>query len=182
MNDELISRIRRHAQEGGQKLSDPVTGSTIARAESELGFSLPKLLVRLYTEISNGGFGPGYGLLGLVEPCEDDNQTVIGLYRENIDAHENPEVDHEWHNGLILACDWGCSIYTCVDCNSDAAQIVTHDPQLTWTHWTLESWLEDWVNGVDIGAKMFGPPQSKKIINPFTGEPYEFKTHGRAQY
>ena len=182
MSDDLIKRVCACAESSGCEYYKPVSPATIARAESELGFALPPLIVRLYTEVANGGFGPGYGLLGLIDPCQDGDQTVVSLYRENIAAHENPEVDHTWHNGLIMLCDWGCCIYTCVDCRSEQAQIVTHDPELTWTHWTLESWLDDWVRGVDIHARMFEPSESVMRVNPFTGDPFEFTKRGRAKY
>jgi peptidoglycan hydrolase-like protein with peptidoglycan-binding domain len=43
----------------------PTTTEAIRAAERELGLSLPPLLVRLYTEVADGGFGPGGGLLDL---------------------------------------------------------------------------------------------------------------------
>jgi hypothetical protein len=43
----------------------PVTREAIYDAEQALGFALPELLRRLYEEVGNGGFGPGYGLFGL---------------------------------------------------------------------------------------------------------------------
>ena len=153
-----------------------------SRAESDLGFTLPPLLVRLYTEIANGGFGPGHGLLGLVDPCENDDQTIVGLYRESLAEHENPDVEYEFKKGVIFFCNWGCAIYTCVDCNSLDAQLVTYDSKLTWTHWTLESWLNDWVHGVDIHAQMFEAGESRMGINPFTKKPIEFKAHGKAKF
>lgn len=36
----------------------------IKETEQPLGFSLPPLLRLLYTQIANGGFGPGYGIIG----------------------------------------------------------------------------------------------------------------------
>jgi hypothetical protein len=48
-----------------------------------MGFSLPPLLGRLWVEVANGGFGPGYGLLGLNGGCAADvvNLTLPDLYR-----------------------------------------------------------------------------------------------------
>ncbi|EFH82016.1 SMI1/KNR4 family protein [Ktedonobacter racemifer] len=42
----------------------PATQQQIMETEQKLGFSLPPLLRLLYTEVANGGFGPGYGILG----------------------------------------------------------------------------------------------------------------------
>jgi hypothetical protein len=40
---------------------EPIDGAELELAESRLSFPLPPLLKRLYVEIGNGGFGPGYG-------------------------------------------------------------------------------------------------------------------------
>lgn len=42
----------------------PATKQQIRRTEQQLGFPLPPLLSLLYTQIANGGFGPGYGIIG----------------------------------------------------------------------------------------------------------------------
>jgi len=42
------------------------TEQPIRETEQQLGFPLPPLLRLLYTQIANGGFGPGTGLLGLL--------------------------------------------------------------------------------------------------------------------
>ena len=41
-----------------------LTTSRSAQTERELGFKLPPLLRALYQQLGNGGFGPGYGLVG----------------------------------------------------------------------------------------------------------------------
>src|SRR5206468_981225 len=40
----------------------PVTPEALAAAEAKLGFPLPPLLRALYTQIGDGGYGPGRGL------------------------------------------------------------------------------------------------------------------------
>jgi hypothetical protein len=44
----------------------PATEEQLQATEDILGFSLPGTLRRLYAEVANGGFGPGYGILGAV--------------------------------------------------------------------------------------------------------------------
>src|SRR6516165_6348366 len=44
----------------------PVSNAEFEREEEHLGVRLPLLLKRLYTEVGNGGFGPGHGLLTMV--------------------------------------------------------------------------------------------------------------------
>lgn len=45
----------------------PATEQQIKETEQQLGFPLPLLLRLLYTQIANGGFGPGYGIIGALD-------------------------------------------------------------------------------------------------------------------
>jgi hypothetical protein len=56
------------------------TPQAIALAEVALRYSLPTLLRRLYLEVGNGGFGPGYGVLGLQGGHLDDK----ALFRQGL--------------------------------------------------------------------------------------------------
>lgn len=53
----------------------PVKVEDTAQAEVQLGFELPSFLRRLYLEVGNGGFGPGYGLF----PLNDQNPSADSL-------------------------------------------------------------------------------------------------------
>jgi hypothetical protein len=53
-------------------LPPPVNRQAVTAAEDRLGFALPSLLARLWAEVANGGFGPGYGLFGLEGGHVDD--------------------------------------------------------------------------------------------------------------
>ena len=46
-------------------LYPPTTMKVVEAAQAKLGFVLPPLLRQLYTQVANGGFGPGYGIFGL---------------------------------------------------------------------------------------------------------------------
>lgn len=73
----LIEQVRVHIQSpkritelnqywpGQRNLFPPTTLLVVEAAEKELGFTLPPLLTQLYTQVANGGFGPGYGIYGL---------------------------------------------------------------------------------------------------------------------
>ena len=59
----------------------PATQAGIAVDEQTLGYPFPPLLKRLYVEVGNGGWGPGYGLLGLTGGARDDlGKTAIQDY------------------------------------------------------------------------------------------------------
>jgi hypothetical protein len=48
-------------------LFPPATLTELERAERRIGRQIPELLRRVYTEVANGGFGPGGGLASLTE-------------------------------------------------------------------------------------------------------------------
>src|SRR5260221_11519759 len=44
----------------------PASEAQMRKTEQQLGFALPPLLRLLYTHVANGGFGPGYGMIGAI--------------------------------------------------------------------------------------------------------------------
>lgn len=117
--------------------------------ETLLGAALPALLRELY-RIANGGFGPGYGLLGLRDGHTDDTaRTATDLLRE---------VQHgRWPGmppGLLALCHWGCAIYSLVHCPS--GRIFGYDPNagppghevpFFEQEYILTTWLQAWLDG-----------------------------------
>ncbi len=73
----LVERARKRIQDprfstsinafapGLPGLYPPVTMSIVKAAEKKMALGLPPLLRELYTQVGNGGFGPGYGIFGL---------------------------------------------------------------------------------------------------------------------
>lgn len=60
----------------------PASPEAIEEAETLVGAPMPKLLRDLYL-VANGGFGPGYGLLGLRDGFTDDTQrNAVDILRE----------------------------------------------------------------------------------------------------
>lgn len=45
----------------------PATEAQLTATERELGYPLPGMLRALYSQVANGGFGPGYGLEGIAD-------------------------------------------------------------------------------------------------------------------
>jgi hypothetical protein len=137
--------------------SDPVlTEAAIRDAEVALGFPIPVPLRRLYAEVGNGGFGPGYGFYGLVGGTERfPGENVVGLYR--LFRQGDPEDPlFSWPHGLLPVVDWGCAIRSCVDCSMPSFPIIRHDPnvevsvQFRPEGWYLEGWLQAWLDGYDL--------------------------------
>src|SRR5690242_9078485 len=70
-----------HREPASSALPATATAEELNQAENLLGFRLPKLLSRLYSEVGNGGFGPGYGLIGLANGHLWNGQSIVDLYR-----------------------------------------------------------------------------------------------------
>lgn len=137
MTDDIIERVRVRASnpdtihdmaEGLSPVPEiypPATADDIAAAEVRLGFELPALFKRLYMEIGNGGFGPGYGLIGLgggYDGCVGvDLESLYGGYREN-----PPGGMTEWPEKKLPVCTWGCDIYSCLDCSKPKAPVLVY--------------------------------------------------------
>ena len=174
MNDLLIHRIRVRANvrdtqtdagDSNQPAISPVL-SQVALHESEemLGFPIPSLLAEVYAKVGNGGFGPGYGLLGLVGGAVDDQGcNAIAQYSNYIQADPS-DPSWRWPLGLLPICHWGCAIYSCVDVSVDQNPVVAFDPNLYEDSWSrcflphnrnLEQWLVAWASGVNLWKELY---------------------------
>jgi SMI1 / KNR4 family (SUKH-1) len=139
----------------------PVSAAALAKVERELGFSLPPLLRRVYTEIGDGWFGPGCGLQGAVSghfhDDEDKRASLADVYHIN---HKD-----EWPDGLVPLVHWGCAIFSCVDCASPSFPMI----RIHFGHYdrttkraplrlvpegiTFRDWLAGWAEGKDVEYK-----------------------------
>jgi hypothetical protein len=123
----------------------PAPPDAVEEAQVAVGHPLPALLRRLYLEVGNGGFGPGYGILGVRGGHGDDyGRTAVDL-------------DRAWGapDGLVPICYWGCGIYALVDCTDREAGMWGLDPNPTPEDisplfrepMTLVRWLQRWIEG-----------------------------------
>jgi hypothetical protein len=192
MTEDLIARIQHRADDPLTRTDNagialpprfpPVSGTELARSERRLGFRLPSFLAAVYQQVGNGGFGPGYGLIGLPSGfAHDDGKSIVELYESyHITSPEDPT--WQWPDGLVPLCDWGCAIFSCVNCQ--AGSVITFDPgeqpegapmtlAFAQSHATIADWFEDWVNGIKLWDKMFERDLAggQVLTNPFTREP-----------
>jgi hypothetical protein len=175
---DLIQRLRTHVQ-SGQRINDmgfgapfdsypPATSDAVTSAEAQLGFALPLLLRRIYTEVANGGLGPGYGLLGVADGARDDvgNSIVDGYLCSRQHQYEG-EPPWIWPEYLLPVCHWGCGIYSCLDCTRIDPAVVLLDPNaLDENHaWgdvlypqmeSFQQWITLWADGVDLWQLFYG--------------------------
>jgi hypothetical protein len=164
----LIERIKdriadpRHATEGAEAImptvAAPATAAQVDAAEAALGFTIPPLLRRLYIEVGNGGFGPGYGLIGVpTKETAARRQRFIENYYRNIQrprgdpnwwpaelvpvgdfdivetyrrhAQEDPnDPAWQWPARLVPVCHLGCGMYECVDFSNPQGPVVWFEP------------------------------------------------------
>lgn len=128
----------------------PATEEAVARAEDLLKAPIPDLLRRLFLRVANGGFGPGYGVLGLEGGFPDDlKRTAVDILLER-DRGLWPGMPA----GLLPVCHWGCAIYSFVDCRS--GRMVGWDPNpvepdddvpFFEQEYTHAGWLAAWLDG-----------------------------------
>jgi len=168
--DELVARLKELANDpkrrtgavrqlpdlSGQPLPSPAMQEDVNGAETRMGFQLPALLRRLWTEVGNGGFGPGYGLFEVnMAPASELSMSLPNIYLQSI-ADESAH----WPKSLVLICEWGCGYYTALDCCSSEGEMVNLldelEPKRTGS--SLSKWLEDWADGVDLWQRDFWRP------------------------
>ncbi len=167
--DSLIHRLKiKHSVVAAAKLFPPADLAKVEQTEAKLGFCLPFLLRDLLTHVANGGFGPGYGILGVEGGAQDDDKSFLGAYYF---LSQDPHPDEPlwiWPNRLVPLCHWGCAIYACLDCTREEAPIVVFDPNglasYSGQSWgscfrphrpSLQNWLEAWLDGVDLWKELY---------------------------
>jgi hypothetical protein len=147
----IVHEIKRHI--GDTKLP-VVSPSDIVEAERRLGFPLPELLRQLYTSVGDGGFGPGYGFLGLIKPVpigEFAGESVVQLY-EVFRGGDPENRSWTWPDRMLPVLDWGCAIRSCVGCSTTSLPVLRDEPYVSRLPESpsLEQWLREWVVGRDL--------------------------------
>ncbi len=113
---------------------------------------------------------------GRVELAE---RTIVSGYHEF--REPVPQGFSRWPEGVLPLWDWGDAMWSCIDAMDDAGRIITCDSAAgaTVTEFTVQTWLEAWLDEVDLWAELYEPGPEATIINPFTREPTTIRACGR---
>jgi hypothetical protein len=184
MNEDALIRVIKVRVQNPRLRSDlranppplflPAGAATIARAEAALGLTLPPFLSRLYREVANGGFGPGGGLVGLQGGHGDSaGLTLVEVYTLF------RKVDEGWPGSLLPLWEGAPPVWFGIDARSAEGRILLGDEYgARATAFTLCTWLEAWLNGVNLFERM-GEFEGASVANPFTGDPGKARPQGR---
>lgn len=145
----------------------PASEAAVRATERRLGFRLPETLREIYLTVANGGFGPGYGVMGVEGGFTDDlGHTVADLY-ERYREGDPSDPTWLWPESLVPICHWGCVIYSAVDCSQENAPVYFVDvsgkepgepmSSIIRLHKnSIDQWLVDWLDGKDLWGQVYG--------------------------
>ena len=135
-----------------------LSASQIAELEKTNSVRFPQLFREILQHVGDGGFGPGYGFLPMIRRRSGpENLSAFDFYQ----TYRGPDQDPgwTWPEGLLPLADWGCLIFSCLDCTTAEGAIVRaapgeFDPKDDTNSFdkiaqpestSLESWLSEWL-------------------------------------
>ncbi|WP_395753698.1 SMI1/KNR4 family protein [Prosthecobacter sp.] len=156
---ELSARKTLGTDLGELRVRVPAGAADLARTEGLIGVRFPWFLRALFLEVGNGGFGPGYGVMGI---CLAGADARPGISLEETHLEHSAwcaECGFDWPKDLVPLIDHGCGIYTCLDCADEELNLHEYDPNFeleeTDPQWlkqalrplgkTLEGLLGEWL-------------------------------------
>ncbi|MFE6051473.1 SMI1/KNR4 family protein [Kitasatospora sp. NPDC056446] len=148
--DDLIRRLAAWAAETARETLAPTAApATLECAEEVFGLPLPPLLRRVYGEIGNGGFGPGFGLT----PLFHVGFGAVDSYPARIGSRSGGR--SWWPRGVLPVLHRGSGRHAAVDCTGPQGTVLDYSPGAaagaadTWLveSESLAEWLESWMDG-----------------------------------
>ena len=162
---ERVKDFGRAADEGLAKVYAPVKARIVAAAERELWFQFPDLLRAVYTQVGNGGFGRGYGIIGIQGGATDEFRRSLARVYQDMKQYQEDSPLWCWPEQLLPVCRLGCGMWSCLDCRRASVPVFIFDPnnlqsdpdddeetRLRWVNsfWfesrSFVAWLESWLN------------------------------------
>lgn len=139
----------------------PVTDVAVDEAERRIGYRLPALLRRVYTEVGDGGFGPDGGLASLREGNGALRHRLA--WPCSVRIHEdNRERERREPTSWLLLAYGGCSMQWHVSLLAVDSPVLLYDSDGWEPSWgqdahdglrhatTLRQWLRTWADGGNV--------------------------------
>lgn len=167
MEDAIISQIASRVDAGGRRL--PVASEeAVGAAEMALGLKIPTLLRSIYLNVANGGFGPGYGILGVAGGHRSGWGTALVETFDEVKRGADYR-GWRWDPQLLPFCELGYAGFFCVRCSSPGSPIFLSDHcNVSPAGYGLKEFFERWLDARDLFSSR--KRQTIEIINPFTGK------------
>ena len=165
----LIDRIRRFAEDpnaatdmaeyGPFAAFKPISETRVATAEKRLSVAFPELLRELLTNVGNGGFGPGYGIIGIGKrgALDDMGQDLVTVNKMHRKGPKHCPI-WSWPESRLTFGFHGCACYYCLDCSSQLYPVYLFDPSrirrekadpitnaFSRESKSFKSWIETWL-------------------------------------
>lgn len=143
--ERLVTQMKELAPQRGYSWVERFPEAKLARAEALLGFPLPPLLRRVYLEVGEGAFGlsPLYA-----ERSHRLEMPLVDSYLElRSDQGGGAHGERRWPEKLLIMYDWGCNIYSCLDCTHPEYRVLRNDNNRDHDAYALETpsiqqWLQ----------------------------------------
>ena len=144
MNNETIRKLRatvaeKYSAEAGCRFASE---GEIKAAELKIGFHLWPCHKLILSKVSNGGFGPGEGLIGVGETNQGAEHELVEVWESHLDTRMRKELK------ILPLCDWGAGVWSWIDCQTGEV--------LTFSEFGLyaigvdfEGWITAWSDGHD---------------------------------
>lgn len=167
MSEELIRRLQERLRSEPAVDFDnicppirprpPVSERELAAAEAQLGFTLPPLVRALYSQVANGGYGPGYGVIQLA----GDELSLVESRKRMDEENEDSPGGEWWPEQLVEFVNWGCHYFSGMDCTRPHCPIFFYDHDRAIGDMTvadclfpeadsLAEWLTAWLDGENL--------------------------------
>lgn len=165
MDEGAYGRLFQRVRDATSTPWPPATEAQLAATEARLHFPMPPLLRRLYAGVGNGGFGPGFGILGGIggapHPCDlfteiaDAYCGFWGRRRVSLNDVADADIpgklfslsDDEWPEYLLPLCYWGCTIEHGIHARTGAIYLIRDFTAYALWAPSLDVWLEQWLDG-----------------------------------
>ena len=145
-------------------LFPPATSQEVEEAEQRLSMQLPTVLSQLLIHVSNGGFGPGYGLIGVGRGHKSDFGNLVDTYLRL--RNDWQECGDTWPIHLLPFCEFGDNIFTCIDLDDHSRIYLSTDSQIHRMSCDIIGFFDKWIAGYKFLNDL--PKQKKRNFpNPF---------------